>query len=113
MNPDKFYKHVVKMILQKNESEKVHLMDKLFDKYCTRREEHFICKLGGRYAASNLSESMDNVKSTSSDGAYDGFKALFGGGEFSSGSNDKPTMIGSGDENEWQYASWTLNNLGS
>ena len=44
---------------------------------------------------------MDNViKSTSSDGAYDGFKALFGGGEFSSDSDDKPTMIGSGDENE-------------
>ena len=49
MNPDKFYKHVVKMILQKNEYEKVHfLMDKLFDEYCTGREEHFICKLGGQ-----------------------------------------------------------------
>ena len=100
MNPDKFYKHAVKVILQKNEPEKVRLMDKLFDKY-RGREEHLIRKLGARYAASNPSESMDNVKSTSSDGAYDGFKA-FGGGDFSSGSNDKPAMIGSVDENAWQ-----------
>jgi len=104
LNPDRFYKHAVKKILERNEPEKVRLMDKLFDKYLGR-EEHLIRKLGARYAANEQQDSIDRGATTSSDGdgAYDGFKA-FGGGDFSqsgSGSADKSNNFVD-DNSAWQ-----------
>jgi len=49
LDPDKFYRHVVKGMLEDNEPEKVRLLDKLFAKY-SGREEHLILKLSARYA---------------------------------------------------------------
>ena len=48
LNPDKFYRYVVKDFLTAYEPEKVRLLDKLFTKY-KGREEHLIQKLNSRY----------------------------------------------------------------
>mmetsp|Transcript_3895 Transcript_3895/g.5301 ORF Transcript_3895/g.5301 Transcript_3895/m.5301 type:complete len:996 (+) Transcript_3895:173-3160(+) len=52
LDPDKFYHHVVKELLQSNEPEKVRLLDKLLAKY-KGREEHLIRKLSDRYVSQN------------------------------------------------------------
>ena len=46
--PDRFYRHVVQGLLERNEPEKVRLLDKLLAKY-DGREEHLITKLSVRY----------------------------------------------------------------
>lgn len=48
LDPTKFYRHVVKVLLELHEPEKVRLLDKLFAKY-KGREEHLIQKLKSRY----------------------------------------------------------------
>lgn len=106
IDPNKFYRFVVKNLLQAHEPEKVRLIDKLFEKY-KGREEHLIHKLNARY-----SDDEDKTKeqtlasqtdSTDDNGDYDGFKAF--GGDFStSGSTtntketnpSKATFNGSG-----------------
>jgi len=88
MNPERFYRHAVKRLLQDNEPEKVRLMEKLFDKY-RGREEHLIRKLDARYEANKVhakATSSDKGKSESTEGSYDGFKA-FGGGDYSKSSS--------------------------
>jgi hypothetical protein len=87
LNPDRFYRFVVKKMLEQHEPEKVRLIDKLFDKY-RGREEHLIRKLDARYAATKIEnkESVDKGKSGSTDSGYDGFKA-FGGGDGSKSSS--------------------------
>ncbi len=109
LNPERFYRHAVKKILEQNEPEKVRLIDKLFDKYLGR-EEHLIRKLGARYAANEQANAMVDGKQTSSDGdsAYAGFRA-FGGGDFSqsesqggSGSQSKDHHNNFDDPNAWQ-----------
>ena len=47
-DPDRFYRHVVQGLLERNEPEKVRLLDKLLAKY-DGREEHLITKLSVRY----------------------------------------------------------------
>ncbi len=47
-DPIKFYSHVVKQLLEKNEPEKVRLLDKLMAKY-KGREDHLVQKLSVRY----------------------------------------------------------------
>jgi len=47
-DPDRFYRHVVHGLLERNEPEKVRLLDKLLAKY-DGREEHLITKLSVRY----------------------------------------------------------------
>eukprot|EP00979_Chaetoceros_neogracilis_P012509 scaffold3341_cov270-Chaetoceros_neogracile.AAC.7 len=83
MNPERFYRHAVKTLLQAHEPEKVRLMDKLFDKY-RGREVHLIRKLDARYEATIAEEKPQQSKSVSTDNGstYDGFKA-FGGGDIS------------------------------
>jgi hypothetical protein len=98
MNPERFYRHSVKKLLQDNEPEKVRLMDKLFDKY-RGREEHLLRKLDARYEANKAQDkvSTDKGKSNSTEGSFDGFKA-FGGGNFSkssSGDNAPDDTFGS------------------
>lgn len=90
MNPDKFYRHAVKKLLQENEPEKLRLVEKLFDKY-KGREQHLIRKLDARYAANKPeveeTKSEEKGKSESTDDEqYDGFRA-FGGGGFSHSSS--------------------------
>ena len=47
-DPDRFYRHVVQGLLERNEPEKVRLLDKLLAKY-DGREEHLVTKLSVRY----------------------------------------------------------------
>ena len=105
MNPERFYKHVVKKMLEQCEPEKVRLMDKLFDKY-RGREEHLIHKLSARYVHNPNDQKSESVgkkiSADSSDGDYDGFKA-FGGGDFSkSTSGDKSDPPEAFARNAWQ-----------
>jgi len=72
VDPIKFYKWVVKTLLEEFEPEKLRLMDKLFEKY-KGREEHLIHKLNARYTE----EEEEKGKSSEDDG-FDAF-----GGDFS------------------------------
>ena len=55
LNPDKFYRYIVKDFLEAYEPEKVRLLDKLFTKY-KGREEHLIQKLNSRYGDDHRSK---------------------------------------------------------
>ncbi len=120
VDPNKFYRWVVKNLLETHEPEKIRLIDKLFEKY-KGREEHLIHKLNARYTddeekskKSGVEKSAAGGSSSEDGGDYDGFKA-FGGGDFSKssesttkdggskytfGNDGWPATIGEEDEEE-------------
>jgi len=67
LDPDKFYRHVVKGLLERNEPEKVRLLDKLFSKY-NGREEHLILKLNARYEEKEEESVKSNKENSLSAG---------------------------------------------
>ena len=92
IDPNKFYRFVVKNLLEMHEPEKVRLIDKLFEKY-RGREEHLIHKLNARYSNDEEKTKDPELKSgtvsTEDNGDYDGFKAF--GGDFSTSESTKET----------------------
>jgi hypothetical protein len=72
LDPDKFYRFVVKDLLEKHEPEKVRLLDKLFTKYIGR-EEHLIQKLHARYTEQNTSQNVDKSDGNTSDNERETF----------------------------------------
>jgi hypothetical protein len=60
-DPIKFYSHVVKQLLEKNEPEKVRLLDKLMAKY-KGREDHLVQKLSVRYDKASGGEVAQSDK---------------------------------------------------
>ncbi len=91
VDPNKFYRWVVKNLLETHEPEKIRLIDKLFEKY-KGREEHLIHKLSARYVDDEEKSKKSGSRngSTEDDGEdYDGFKAF--GGSFSKSDSTKET----------------------
>ncbi len=107
IDPMKFYKWVVKNLLETHEPEKLRLIDKLFEKY-KGREEHLIYKLNARYTdeADEGSKKSSNLQNTSGsneeDGDYDGFKAF--GGDFSKSESKDSQSKNTFDKNGWPVA---------
>lgn len=117
VDANKFYRWVVKNLLETHEPEKIRLIDKLFEKY-RGREEHLIHKLNARYTdddekSKKAEKSVANGNSEDGNEDNDGFKAFGGGEAFSKPSSAKdkaskyafssdgwPTTIGEEGEEE-------------